>query len=620
MTVTVKGSANTTYEDRSATITVQMGELSQTITALQSANLDLILTTKSYEFTSDAQTFDVTVQTNVNYTVSISAEWIKEASTKALVSNTLTFIVEENTSYDERIATITLKPQDSSVAEQIVTVRQAQKDALIVENTCFELPYGGGGVEIKVEANVDFEVKPDVDWIHHYSTKALSSPTVYLMVDENEATSPREGTVLIKQVNGPLQHTVTIKQDGRIAVTSIELNIEELVLKEGESATLVATVSPENASNKTVTWISGDTDVATVDENGCVTALRMGLALISAKAEDHYAFCYLTVTGKEEERIKGALMKIYDAMDGPNWKITNKWDLSKPLKDWEWVKWYQDTGELELYFEGDFGLKGELPDCFDELTALRVLYIQRESGVTGTLPPSFSKLTNLHSLSLAFTSMTSLPDLFEGLPLQRALISGNKLMGGPLPESLGSSPDLVDLCVGENAFTGKVPDSWARLGTGLELMEFSLDEQVPESFINSEYADYLVNMYLYAGQQRSTPLVVGDYDIPAFWPRRDMQDIVTGKTIPYREIISANKVTILLNWATWCPFSKTLMPLLKKMYDKYHGDGLEIIAAYNADSPDLDLGRPLKDILLERNYDGWYNFNIWKLSGMEWNM
>ena len=621
LSVTVSASANADYDGRSATLSIIMGDLTQTVTVLQTANLGLILTTKAYELTSDAQTIDIEVQANVEFAVSISDDWVKHTGTKALTSKTLTFGVEENESYDGRSATITIKPQDGSVPEQVVSVRQAQKDALIVTDTSFNLPYGGGGVEIKVEANVDFEVKPQADWIHYVQTKALSSSTVYLTVIKNETCSDREGTVVIKQIDGSLMHTVTIRQAGQIAVESIALNIEELTLKEGESETLIATISPENASDKTITWYTSDTEVASVDQNGCVTGIKAGMALITAQAAGgHMAFCYITVTGKEEEIIKAALMKIYDAMDGPNWAITDKWDLSKPLKDWEGVKWYQNTGRLELYFNGQFGLKGELPDCFEDLTALTTLFIQNESDITGTLPPSFSKLKNLQNLALAFTSMTSLPDIFEGMPFTQALVSTNTLMTGPLPESLGSSPDLLELYVGGNAFTGTVPDSWARLGTRLDLGEAHLDGQVPDSFVASEYADYLINMYLSAAYWRTDPIMVGNYDIPAYWPRRDITDLITGQVIPYEEIISRNKVTILLNWATWCPFSKSLMPLLKTMYDKYHGDGLEIIAAYNSDSPEEDMGRPLKDVLLERNYDCWYNFCLWDFNGTEWNM
>ena len=119
VTVTVGGDTNTTYEDRSATLTVKMGDMTQTITVQQSANLDLILTTKACDLTSDAQSFDITVQANVEYAVSVSDEWIKQTGTKALASKTLTFSVEDNDFYDGRSATITLRPQDGSVAEQV---------------------------------------------------------------------------------------------------------------------------------------------------------------------------------------------------------------------------------------------------------------------------------------------------------------------------------------------------------------------------------------------------------------------------------------------------------------------------------------------------------------------
>ncbi|MBR4756940.1 MAG: redoxin domain-containing protein [Bacteroidales bacterium] len=127
-------------------------------------------------------------------------------------------------------------------------------------------------------------------------------------------------------------------------------------------------------------------------------------------------------------------------------------------------------------------------------------------------------------------------------------------------------------------------------------------------------------MYLIRSNDRSSPFEVGDYDIPAFWPRHDIKDLVTGKTISYKEIVSKNKATVLLNWATWCPFSKELMPVLKKMYDKYHGDGLEIIASFNADTRTEDSGKSLKEVILERNYDKWYNFNIWDLNATEWSI
>ena len=422
---------------------------------------------------------------------------------------------------------------------------------------------------------------------------------------------------------GPKEEPITPSTPGgdtTVPVSGVSISATSLTIDLGKTGFLSAKVSPSNATDKTITWSSSNTSVATVSD-GTVTAVAVGEATITASAGGKSATCLVTVKADGESAVKAALMKIYNAMDGVHWTLGNKWDVSKPLNDWECVEWDSSKKELKLTF-GGVGLKGEFPDCFDELTSLTWLLIQNEPGVTGTLPASFGKLKNLKWMILNTTSMTSLPDFFKDIPFTFVSLNGNEKMAGPLPASLpGSNPTSVEVQLWGNAFTGTVPDSWASLGTRLKIEnETHLDERVPDSFLTAADASYLINMYLELSSWRETPIVVGDYDIPAFWPKRGLKDIVTGKSIPYKEICAKNKVTILLNWGTWCPFSKEIMPILKQMYEKYHKDGLEIIAAFNASSDTSDEGRPLKDVLLERGYDQWYNFNIWDLSTTEWSI
>ncbi len=81
-----------------------------------------------------------------------------------------------------------------------------------------------------------------------------------------------------------------------VPVTGITLNKESLSLKVGGSETLTATVLPENASDKIVTWTSSAPLVATVDSEGKVTAVSEGTATITAAAGDYSAACAVTVT------------------------------------------------------------------------------------------------------------------------------------------------------------------------------------------------------------------------------------------------------------------------------------------------------------------------------------
>ena len=69
-------------------------------------------------------------------------------------------------------------------------------------------------------------------------------------------------------------------------VVGIELDKTTLSLSEGESYSLTATITPDSATEKTVTWTSSDTSIATVDTDGRVTAVSKGMATITASAND----------------------------------------------------------------------------------------------------------------------------------------------------------------------------------------------------------------------------------------------------------------------------------------------------------------------------------------------
>ena len=80
-----------------------------------------------------------------------------------------------------------------------------------------------------------------------------------------------------------------------VPVTNITLNKSSLVLAVGETEMLVAIVAPENATNKTITWTSNNENVATVDENGKVTAISAGIANITAQADEETVVCEVTI-------------------------------------------------------------------------------------------------------------------------------------------------------------------------------------------------------------------------------------------------------------------------------------------------------------------------------------
>ena len=109
-----------------------------------------------------------------------------------------------------------------------------------------------------------------------------------------------------------------------IPVTGVTLNKTEATMTTlGETLTLTATVTPDNAENKTVTWTTSDANVATVT-NGVVTAVGAGTATITATAtngtadtsDDKTATCAVTVTVNHKTILTD------DKVDTDNWSFT----------------------------------------------------------------------------------------------------------------------------------------------------------------------------------------------------------------------------------------------------------------------------------------------------------
>lgn len=86
------------------------------------------------------------------------------------------------------------------------------------------------------------------------------------------------------------------------SVNGVYLSYEELTMYKGKSATLKATVTPDTATNKEVSWASSNTSVATVN-NGVITAISEGTTVITVKTSEggYTATCALTVIAEEEE-------------------------------------------------------------------------------------------------------------------------------------------------------------------------------------------------------------------------------------------------------------------------------------------------------------------------------
>ena len=236
----------------------------------------------------------------------------ESAETDEKVAKAAEKLTIEWTSSDESVATvdatgmvvavsageadITASVTDSEMSAVCkVTVKVAAKDITVPDNLDVKLNDGN-------EATVEATVSP---------ADATDVKVSYASTDEAVATVDKDGKVQILQP-GECDIVTTLTQEGKkvvekkthikafYEVEGITLDKTEGILTAGNTVTLNATVLPEEIADETiVTWTSSDEKVATVDENGKVTAIAAGEATITANAGEKSTTYKLTVQAKK---------------------------------------------------------------------------------------------------------------------------------------------------------------------------------------------------------------------------------------------------------------------------------------------------------------------------------
>ena len=131
-----------------------------------------------------------------------------------------------------------------------------------------------------------------------------SSDPAVAAVDENgtvTAAAAGRATITVKTADGGFTADCEVNvTEETIALTGIRIDREELTLTEGDTAALIVSMVPENATEQKTVFGSSDENVVTVDPNGKITAIGAGTATVTASTEDgaFTAACQVTVEAK----------------------------------------------------------------------------------------------------------------------------------------------------------------------------------------------------------------------------------------------------------------------------------------------------------------------------------
>jgi uncharacterized protein YjdB len=260
--------------------------------------------------------------TNLNYTVSIYTNLTDETNPE---SGTLAAQKSGITTYDGTYTVNLDSPVEINEGNKfsvVVEVRNASgKTSYLAYERSMQSGMAGYWCTASAKENQSFVATPYGYWDDF--GKARSCNFIIKAFTDNETQTPV------------------------VEVESVSLNKSEMTLTEGESETLAATVTPDNAENKSIKWSSNNEAVATVDANGTVTAKSAGTAVITATSTNgKSAGCTVTVEKKQipvtEVRLSESTVGI---VEGSTYKLTAT-VLPENTTDSKSVSWSSSNSEV----------------------------------------------------------------------------------------------------------------------------------------------------------------------------------------------------------------------------------------------------------------------------------
>ncbi|MDE2815977.1 MAG: leucine-rich repeat domain-containing protein [Chloroflexota bacterium] len=155
---------------------------------------------------------------------------------------------------------------------------------------------------------------------------------------------------------------------------------------------------------------------------------------------------------------RDALVVLYAATDGANWKSRRNWLTDVPVGRWPGVT-TDERGHVTHLHLNDNRLRGEIPPELGDLTSLQELYLS-QNQLTGGIPPALGNLADLKHLVLFQNKLTGAipPELADLKNLERLVLYDNRL-SGEIPPALGSLAHLKRLYLGRNRFSGSIPNA-----------------------------------------------------------------------------------------------------------------------------------------------------------------
>ena len=213
-------------------------------------------------------------------------------------------------------------------------------------------------------------------------------------------------------------------------------------------------------------WIGGDADLET-DSSGATISV-----LATADQEDfqtRWLGGYVDqppppLPGKTSpETDRQALIALYDATDGENWRNHTNWLSDAPTGEWSGVTTNAEGRVTELLL-AENRLSGEIPPELGNLANLTDLDLSFNQ-LSGQIPLELGNLANLEQLALQSNQLSGeIPPELGSLSNLESLVLGGNQLSGEIPPELGNLANLEQLALQSNQLSGEIPPELGSLG------------------------------------------------------------------------------------------------------------------------------------------------------------
>lgn len=487
----------------------------------------------------------VSVTSNYDWTVSCPEAWVSISPASGTGNGSFKITVAENKTFEARSATVTVKANDKTATVKVSQL--ALTPSILVSPATLEVEAAGGTASVDITSNAPWTVSVPADgsWAVPDVTSGEGSKKVTFTVAPNENFESRSVDVTFTAQDK--KATVKISQkapdptlDVTPSATSFDAEGGSVEIAVASNAPWTITVAEEWI---TVEPASGQGEGKVVLTAAPTEVRDVRNAVVTVKETVGNTEKAVNVSqealplGHRSDSL--ALVAVYNAGDGANWKEERRWDLTTPISQWDGVKltdgrvtslaitaqgvisknWTLPhdigylteltvlkfnqcklTGEIpeevftltkltDLYFQSN-ELTGKFSDKFTQLTNLKSLYIDNNPNLQGTLPASIGNLKKLESINISRTQFSgTIPYELSQCTALKNIMAWKNNLSGEIPDFWDKLPNVgVIQFYGNPGITGPIPPTMGTLkkATGIQLKECNLTGNIPASFAGLE--------------------------------------------------------------------------------------------------------------------------------------